>query len=80
MVDIPDPISKSLPEELAHLIGDQSGTLVVWNKYDRQPDDATKIISEFKIWAGRTYRKFLWDNVSIMVNGSLLALLACCLA
>lgn len=70
MVDIPDPISKSLPDELAHLIGDQSGTLVVWSKYDRQPDDATKIINEFKIWAGRTYRIFLWDNVSIIVNGN----------
>ena len=70
MEAIPDPKEKPLPGDLAHLVGEQSGTLVVWSKYDRQPDDATEIISEFKIWAGRTYRKFIWDNVSIAVNGN----------
>lgn len=72
MQGIPVPIKKDPPAgKLADLaiIAKDHGTLVIWRKYDRQPDDATSIMSEFRIWAGRTYRKFIWDELTISING-----------
>jgi hypothetical protein len=69
MEKIPDPVKKPVPKEFSNLVGD-TGTLVIWSKYDRQPDDATKMVNEFRVWTGRTYRKFIWQGVSIVLNGA----------
>jgi hypothetical protein len=68
MTGISAPIQKSVPNELASLVGTNSGTLVIWSKYDRQPDDANKIIDGFRIWTGRTYRKFISQGCTIAIN------------
>ncbi len=66
---IPEPVEKRIPDELKDLVGEESGTLVIWKKYDRQTTGAAKIISDFKVWLGRTFRYFIWDGVHIGVNG-----------
>ena len=59
---IPDPVERKLPPQFEDLVGKSSGTLVVWRKYDRQERSADKIIEEFRVWAGRTYRYFIWGT------------------
>lgn len=66
---IPDPIAKDPPSKYSEVLPKNHGTVVIWSKYDRQPDDASIIIDEFKVWAGRTYRKFIWKGLNITVNG-----------
>lgn len=66
---IPEPIQKKIPEEFEDLVSEKSGTLVVWRKYDRQAAGANKIIDDFKVWLGRTFRYFIWDGVQISLNG-----------
>lgn len=68
MSSIPEPKPKAIPANMKHLVHEQNGTLVIWTKYDRQPDDATDIKDEFVIWAGRTYRKKIWGGVDITLN------------
>lgn len=70
MTGIPDPMERTPPDSLLSLVNGEHGTLVIWSKYDRQPVDATEIIDEFGYWAGRTYRKFIWEGVNIVVNGN----------
>ena len=67
---IPEPIVKKLPEEYEKLASEESGTIVIWKKYDRQPISGNKIVDEMHVWAGRTYRYFIWDNVDIYINAS----------
>ncbi len=62
------PQKKTPPDELMGLAGDDSGSIVIWSKYDRQPENASTMLSEAKIWIGRTYRKFIWDGVEIFLN------------
>jgi hypothetical protein len=69
MTGIPVPHEQEPPQEFARLAGKKSGTLVVWRKYDRQPDDASEILGNFRTWAGRTYRKFISKHVEISLNG-----------
>ena len=70
MSGIPEPIKKEgVPAEFSELVDAQGGTLVIWKKYDRQPDDASRILDELKVWVGRTYRKFLNDGLGITING-----------
>lgn len=69
MTGIPAPQDHQPPKEFASLAGDKSGTLVIWSKYDRQPDDATEILRSFRVWIGRTYRKFIKNNTIITLNG-----------
>lgn len=66
--EITEPITKAPSKKLAQLAGDDSGTIVLWSKYDRQPDNANLMINEAKIWMGRTYRKFIWDGLEIFFN------------
>lgn len=67
---IPDPSERSLPGGFEDLVGGESGTLVVWSKYDRQEANATSLIEDSIVWMGRTYRYFIWDDdVKIFVNG-----------
>lgn len=69
MTEIPKPVEKALPDEFKNLVGENSGTLVIWSHYDRQPADASEILKEFKVWVGRTYRKFIWEGITFTVNG-----------
>lgn len=55
---IPAPKSQKPNTRLLEKIQD-AGTIVVWTKYDRQNFSYEKIISETKIWIGRTFRKFI---------------------
>lgn len=72
MTGIPYPVPVSLPAEYEKLTGTHSGTVVIWEKYDRQPDDASDIIGDFETWAGRTYRKFIEKGVEILINGKII--------
>jgi hypothetical protein len=68
---IPVPIKQAPPEAYSSIIDSNSGTLVIWKKYDRQPDSATLMESQIKRWMGRTYRKFLWEeDFDIYFNGT----------
>lgn len=60
--EIPEPIVKQLPEEYNKIASDGTGTIVLWKKYDRQPESADSIIKGAHIWTGRTYRYFIWDD------------------
>lgn len=67
---IPEPVSAKIPKEYKELLSDNSGTLVIWSKYDRQSANATKLIEDAIVWMGRTYRYFIWDDdVAITVDG-----------
>lgn len=55
---IPEPKHVTIPSEYSHLIGD-NGTLVIWKNLDRE--DST--IDEMIEWIGRTYRKFIGEEI-----------------
>ncbi len=71
---LPEPIQKKPEFEISNYIID-SGTVVIWSKYDKQVDSFETIVKETKIWVGRTFRKFIWgqakgyDEISIKING-----------
>jgi hypothetical protein len=68
---IPIPIVKKPPEIFTSITNEKCGTVVVWKKYDRQPDTAEKMEPKMRSWFGRTFRKFLWnDGFDIYINGS----------
>ena len=54
----PQPRPAEIPENYAKLTGDH-GTLVVWKNWDRE--DAK--IEEIEEWIGRTYRKFIGNQI-----------------
>ncbi len=67
---IPVPKNRNIPPEFSDLVGDVSGTLVVWSKYDRQSLSASVLMKNAIVWMGRTYRYFIWDDgVRILING-----------
>lgn len=68
-VYIPEPFGKAPPPELAALVGVDHGTLVVWRKHDKQDTRGSHLADEMRVWAGRTYRHFIWDGVGIEING-----------
>lgn len=71
---IPVPEEKSLPKEYRELVGSKSGTVVIWSKYDRQPDDGGDIERRFRIWLGRTYRRFITrKGIKIVLNGEVVS-------
>ena len=51
---IEDNLEKYLPSD--------SGTVVIWSKYDRAADKPSLLIDQFRIWLGRTYRYFMWNE------------------
>lgn len=72
---LPPPIPKKPPYDLVNYIT-ESGTLLIWSKYDKQVDSFETVITESKYWVGRTFRKFIWgtakdynDPISIQING-----------
>jgi hypothetical protein len=68
MDEIPTPIVKNIPKEYLKSVGKEHGTLVIWSKYDRQKGSADKIIREAHNYFGRTFRKFIWNGVSIKID------------
>jgi hypothetical protein len=59
---IPTPVERALPKEYASLAGSDSGTVVLWSKYDRQSENASRLKEQAIEWMGRTYRYFIWDD------------------
>jgi len=72
IADIPEPKKAELPVDLAQFFPKTSGTVVVWSKYDRQPETASEMLKELRIWIGRTYRHFIWGGTDIYVNGDVI--------
>jgi hypothetical protein len=66
--EIPPATKKNPSKELEKLSGKSSGTIVVWNKHDKQDGKPSELIEEFKIWTGRTYRKFIFKRIKIIIN------------
>ncbi|WP_282018183.1 ATP-binding protein [Salegentibacter mishustinae] len=72
---IPSPVQKDPKTDLVDYVED-SGTLVIWSKYDKQYESFENIIDESHFWIGRTFRKFIWgeaqgyNKVDIYINGS----------
>ncbi|MCB9914971.1 MAG: ATP-binding protein [Planctomycetes bacterium] len=69
---IPEPTPAKIPDEYTTLVGSASGTLVIWSKYDRQPYSASTMKEKLRIWLGRTYREFIWDGLTISLDGAII--------
>jgi hypothetical protein len=57
------PKKAELPKGYSRLVGKDQGTLVVWSKFDRQPQS----LPEIEHWLARTYRKFI--GAKVVENG-----------
>lgn len=69
MKEVPLPVRKSLPGWLRDEIG-ANGTLVIWRKCDRLTHKrATTLVARLHADLGRIYRHFLWEGISLTVNG-----------
>lgn len=64
--EIPIPKSAEIPREYSELISGDFGTMVIWKNLDRE--DAK--IEEMIEWIGRTYRKFIGEE--IIQNGKVI--------
>ena len=62
MKDIPFPVGSTVPEEYKNLINSTKGTLIVWSKYDNLRRSLGQLQKELPIWAGRTFRYFIWNK------------------
>ena len=62
--EIPTPkkVKPSLDDNLEKYLPTDSGTVVIWSEYDRAADKPSVLIDEFRIWLGRTYRYFIWNE------------------
>lgn len=73
--ELPVPVLKNPLYDIVNYIA-ESGTLVVWSKYDKQSEGYDTIIRNSDFWIGRTFRKFLWGEangfgeISISINGN----------
>jgi len=61
---IPEPEMKNPLDSGIHsdLIPKDHGTIVVWKKYDRAIFSYDEIIKNFEVYAGRTFRYYLWNK------------------
>ena len=66
--EIPPSSKKEPSSELQKLAGKKSGTIVIWSKHDRQDGKPVDLINNFKLWAGRTYRKFIFKGIKIIIS------------
>jgi hypothetical protein len=66
-IPTPNKMKPTLEENLDKYLPSESGTVVVWSEYDRAADKPSVLIDQFRIWLGRTYRYFIW-NESIAPN------------
>jgi hypothetical protein len=62
--EIPTPkkLKPTLEDNLGKYLPNESGTVVVWTKYDRAADKPSVLIEQFRVWLGRTYRYFIWNE------------------
>jgi hypothetical protein len=65
---IPAPVNKSLPQKYSNLVDNNHGTLILWSKYDRQKLSAPSLVKYANEYIGRTFRKFIWDDVTINLD------------
>jgi hypothetical protein len=69
----PVPELKAPPEMFADFINNH-GTIVRWLKYDNQEFPFSGVLTESKVYFGRTYRRFIWGiakgyaGINIFVN------------
>lgn len=68
MEAIPEPNSAKPPADFEALAGTESGTLVIWSKYDRQAEGLGRLRKDAIVWTGRTYRYFIWDGITIRID------------
>ena len=71
MTEIPTPVARKLPAKYADMTFPEHGTLVLWSKYDRQKGSADKIIKEAHDYIGQTFRKFIWQDIKITIDGQI---------
>lgn len=66
--EIPPAIKKDPSDELIKLTGKNSGTIVIWKEHDKVDGKPSELIHNFKVWVGRTFRKFIFKGVKIHVD------------
>ena len=66
--EISSAVKKDPPKDFDKLSGKNSGTIIVWSKHDKQDGSTDNLIEDFKIWCGRTYRKFIFNDLKIKIN------------
>ena len=67
LTEVPQPNRVPRP---SFVNGHNSGTAVTWTRCDRLDNRRISTISRKLLWTlGRKFRHFLWDGVSIFVNG-----------
>lgn len=66
--EIPPAVKKNPSKDLEKLSGKESGTIVVWSQHDKQDGKPSDLIENFKIWCGRTYRKFIFNGLKLQIN------------
>ena len=71
LTEIPQPRTKNIPNKYQSLLATDSGTLVLWSKYDRQKESADSIVRDAHHYIGRTFRGFIWQGVNIWIDGEL---------
>ena len=70
MMEVPEPKSASLPA-WAGKVQSPSGTLVVWTRCDRLDHRRVSTIArKLAPPLGRSFRYYLWDGVTIFINGT----------
>jgi hypothetical protein len=62
LTDFPPPINQEPPAEYASLTGSSHGTLIIWDKYDNLRKRLMQLENELPVWAGRTFRYFMWNK------------------
>ena len=68
--EIPPPTKKIPSKDLLKLSGKAAGTIVIWSEHDKQDGKPSDLIEDFKIWCGRTYRKFIYKGINIEINNN----------
>ncbi|CAM8353980.1 HATPase_MORC-like domain containing protein [Candidatus Methylopumilus universalis] len=61
--EIPSPTKLSPSDKVPqqYIPGDQ-GTILIWSKYDRARDKRKDLIEELRVWLGRTFRYYIWNE------------------
>ena len=62
MTKIPVPIGQEPPAEFNSLVNNAHGTIIIWSKYDNLRKRLMELQNELPIWAGRTFRYFMWNK------------------
>lgn len=65
--EIPTPkkLKPILEDNFKKYLPSDSGTVIIWSNYDRAADKPIVLIEQFRIWLGRTYRYFLWNEAVV---------------